>query len=346
MLLIISNKRDIHTDIVVERLRRRSIRFLRWNLEDFLQTHSISLGFGPHGWNGRLTAEGRTIDFAEVRAVWYRRPGTLIPDDSITDYADQQFAIREAQHLIRGMWHLLERALWINDPLANQRMSSKPLQLQIASEIGFAIPKTLLTNEPSEAEQFFRNVENVIAKPLSGGFVERPGKVVHIYTNRILPENLAAIQDVRLTPTLFQEYVPKKLELRVTVIGQDIFCCAIDSQKSLRTRDDWRYDFENVPHFPWTLPKEIAEALRLMTRLGGLQFAAYDLILTPTGDYVFLELNPNGQWYWIEQITGLSITERLVDLLETTLSRRTEYAPTTCPSVRGRDFPTRNGRSL
>ena len=116
-----------------------------------------------------------------------------------------------------------------------------------------------------------------------------------------------------------QEYVPKKLEFRVTVVGHQVLACAIYSQDSERTKDDWRrYDFAKVKHENRVLPEDINIALlRLMDKCC-LTYGAMDMILTPEGEYFFLEVNPSGQYEWIENLTKLPISRSIAEALANT----------------------------
>jgi glutathione synthase/RimK-type ligase-like ATP-grasp enzyme len=136
------------------------------------------------------------------------------------------------------------------------------------------------------------------------------------YARLVRPRDLVHFQDVQLCPLVVQAYVRKTLEVRVTVVGSDVFAAEIHSQATRRTLVDWRrYDRTNTPHAVHTLPPEIAERCLGLVRAMGLAYGAIDLVLTPEGHYVFLEINPNGQYMWIEHLTGLPITDRLVRLL-------------------------------
>jgi glutathione synthase/RimK-type ligase-like ATP-grasp enzyme len=106
------------------------------------------------------------------------------------------------------------------------------------------------------------------------------------------------------------------VEIRATIVGNRVFAAEIHSQNSPKTRDDWRrYDFDNTPHLPHQLPLDMEQKCVDLVRHLNLNFGAIDLILTPQGEYVFLEINPNGQWGWIEELTGLPICAAIVDLL-------------------------------
>jgi Glutathione synthase/Ribosomal protein S6 modification enzyme (glutaminyl transferase) len=124
---------------------------------------------------------------------------------------------------------------------------------------------------------------------------------------------------VALAPTMFQPYVSKAAELRCVVIGKNIFSARINSQANADTRQDWRA--ADCQLEPFTLPERVeASLLRLMESFG-INFASLDMILTPEGEFVFLELNPNGQWLWLEHEVGLPLVANIADLLTTHYSR-------------------------
>ena len=122
--------------------------------------------------------------------------------------------------------------------------------------------------------------------------------------------------NITATPLMAQEYIEKKLELRVTIVGQKVFACAIYSQDSERTKEDWRrYDFDNVRHEQYQLPKEVEAHLMEFMAVCNLTFGAIDMILTPSGRYVFLEINPSGQFGWIEDLTNMPISKAIAETL-------------------------------
>ena len=136
------------------------------------------------------------------------------------------------------------------------------------------------------------------------------------YTEPVRPRDLLHVEDLRLCPLLVQPYVPKRLELRVTVVGHQVFAAAIDSQATNHTRLDWRrYDDAGTPITPFALPGEVANRCRALVQELGLRYGAIDLILTPDDRFVFLEINPNGQYLWIELATDLPISDAIADHL-------------------------------
>ena len=105
---------------------------------------------------------------------------------------------------------------------------------------------------------------------------------------------------IRLAPGIFQEYIPKRVELRVTIIGDDVFTAELHSQMYEETRYDWRHYEVEIPMYEHQLPVEIAEQCLALTKAYGLNFSTSDMIVTPDGRYVFLEMNPNGQFLWVQ----------------------------------------------
>jgi glutathione synthase/RimK-type ligase-like ATP-grasp enzyme len=317
MLLILSNKLDAHTDIVIKKLRELDLPFFRWNMEDLLISHILELKIDGSGVRKiKLQAEERIIDLVKnISAVWYRRPEKPNIHSDIIDSSIVEFVSRESDFILSNIWRLLEKRFWLNNPFRNKEIDNKLYQLNLATEIGLEIPPTLVTNNPNAVYGFKEEYGEIISKAVSVGHIKEGKRLKNIYTHKLTSKDLEDLESIKFLPTLFQSCIPKKLELRITVIEDSVFSCAIESQKSSQTKDDWRrYDFDNVPHYPYEIPVAIKERLVEFLEIAGLKFGAFDMILTPDNKYVFLEVNPNGQWYWIEHLTNLPITDTLISL--------------------------------
>lgn len=267
-----------------------------------------------------LHLQRRTLDLREVKSVWIRRPTAFRFAPTLRE-DDQFFARRESHHALNALWGFLD-CLWVNHPQEDRRSRYKLLQLQVANEVGLHTPRSLVTTEPEAVKQFYEEcngkmIHKVLGWPyLSEDNPEAPSNKM-IYTNMV-DLNKVDISRVKYCPCLFQEYVEKDVELRVTVVGERVFACEIHSQKSAnpRTHIDWRkYSLHDTPHIAATLPEHVEEACRQLVRRLNLQYGAIDLIRRPNGEYIFLENNPGGQYGWIEILSGLPITEALADLL-------------------------------
>ncbi|MBX7220857.1 MAG: hypothetical protein K1Y36_12980 [Blastocatellia bacterium] len=327
MILILTEAYDPAADDLIQRFQARGIRTIRYETADFPQKvrHIFRKGAGVS--RNLLEINGQTINLAEVQTVWNRRPKKPTVSKMITG-DDREFAQKETEEIYRGILHTLQNRFWVNPYTLNEVAEYKPYQLQVAQHIGWEIPQTLITNNPDEVREFYRQYDgNIIYKTVSSPFrlgsgVGTPPQL--IYTNRVKASDLERLESVTLAPCLFQEYVPKKVELRVTVVGRKTFAAEIHSQQSERSREDWRrYDFDNTPYLVHQLPAEVEAKCQQLVKEMGLVFGCIDLILTPDDRYVFLEINPNGQWGWIESLTGMPIGDNLVQMM---IEGRPDYA--------------------
>jgi glutathione synthase/RimK-type ligase-like ATP-grasp enzyme len=228
-----------------------------------------------------------------------------------------KFVEGECRTFLRDLWDSL-RCFWVPAaPAMLDRTQLKAAQLRLAGELGFELPPTLITNHAEDLLEFYREHNGNIVSKLAGiGFSATLGQTFCRYTERVSKRDLGYARAIRFCPMIFQAYVPKRVELRITVVGDRVFAAEIHSQHSHHTRHDWRrYDLDATPHFTHELPPEVEQrCIRLLQKMG-LSYGAIDMIVTPDGRYVFIEINPSGQYMWIEQVTGLPITDAICDLL-------------------------------
>jgi glutathione synthase/RimK-type ligase-like ATP-grasp enzyme len=319
LILLLTNSFDEHADAVEPMLKSIDCEWRRLNM-DVWQEGAVS--FMPAGGpNFHVKESGKLKSFTskEITAVWYRRPNSVIPPVEPQTTSDK-FASGEWKHIQESLYVALNDCFWINDLDSLRMASSKFYQLQCARKHGFATPKTVITNSPEEVETFVKTFDGPIAyKPLHS-FATPSGDrsaLLTVFTNIVSREMLKqCAPQIRRAPCIFQEYVAKKLELRITVVGKHVHCAAIDSQASERSSIDWRrYDLANTPYEAYRLPPEFIESIVQFVQGLGLVFCTFDFIVTPDDNFVFLEINPNGQWLWVERLTGLPIAESLVRLL-------------------------------
>jgi len=323
MILIITNALDEHADLVCTRLDHQREEYLRLHTETLLS--DFTLTYTPGSWklkqqqsNSYKNLPLEPIDLSRIRSVWFRRPKPVqLPNCSPEEL---KFAQREWQHFVKCLYQALMGRKWLNNPEQIDRAESKLGQLDAASSLGISIPKSIVTNDPTEAISFFDGISgDVIYKQMSGYFYlnRTEGRGYAIFTNIVRRQDLIDRADeIRLAPCLFQEYILKSKELRITIVDKTIFATEIDSQSSERSRVDWRhYDIENTPYRKVDIPATLAEKLLALLDIYSLSFGCIDMVLTPAGEYVFLELNPNGQWQWIEMLTGQPISERIAIFL-------------------------------
>jgi MvdD family ATP-grasp ribosomal peptide maturase len=257
--------------------------------------------------NGRkrqiLSAGEQKLDLTEVSSVWYRRIaiGARIPRAMESQF--REASVKESEVTIKGMiasvkgFHL--------DRLPSIRLAdNKQLQLQVAREIGLDTPRTLITNNPQTVKEFADECEQgMVTKMLSSfAIYDKQGQEQVVFTNPVTTSDLEYLDGLRFCPMTFQEKVPKALELRITIVGERVFTAAIDSQRCQRAKDDWRREGVSLINSwePYDLPEDVEQKLFKLMAYFGLNYGAIDVIFTPDGRYVFLEINPVGEFFWLE----------------------------------------------
>ncbi|GAA0827923.1 MvdC/MvdD family ATP grasp protein [Streptosporangium amethystogenes subsp. fukuiense] len=319
-VLVLTRDHDPHADHLRQLLARRGARTTVFDNRDYLVRAHVELAYTAHGLARRLLhTESGTLDLDSLTALWWRRPQPPEAHPEITDPSVAAYTALESVNLIGDLWeHLPCRVVPARESVF-RRAGHKASQLMLAAELGFEIPETLIATQPDALWDFHnRHDGQIVTKPMGMPWVENlaAGHTVIRKCELVSPRDVGYADALRFSPVIVQQYVPKRLELRVTVVGRQVFAAEIHSQTSNRARVDWRwYDLGVTPHHVHRLPDEIADRCLAMTERLGLAYGALDLVLTPDGRYVFLEINPNGQWLWIEELTGLPISEALCDLL-------------------------------
>lgn len=309
-IVIVTDKFDPHTDIVIVELRNMGYQPVRLHPADFPVSASVTLDFDQHHWSGELTYSKGPLDLDDIRSIWWRRPEPYVIAADLPK-RERDFARRETEHAFTGVWRVID-CYWMSDPFHIRRASNKVEQLQRAAQLGFRVPRTLITNDPSRVREFYERcggkmVYKALANPMlsiDNAIILENGEEDDrriVYTTLITQDQLDILEAVRTAPCQFQELIPKRLELRVTIIGDDMFVCEIHSQEDERTSLDWRHYEAPIPYKKGTLPPEIAEKCFSLMKSYGLTYSAIDLILTPEGEYVFLENNPAGQCFFIQE---------------------------------------------
>jgi glutathione synthase/RimK-type ligase-like ATP-grasp enzyme len=289
----------------VRLLRAQGVSYLRLNTERLLD---YALEIRPLDRVATLCRGDLVIDLSSLSAVWYRRPDP--PELSSVTLSNQERDVVRAQwrNSIRGLVHVLD-ARWINHPDRNDDAEQKLLQLVTASALGFAVPSTLVTNDAQTAYAFAGGRQGVVLKGLDAPYVEGDdGTGRFVYTTPLsdLAGNLEGLDQA---PMIFQQEVNPKRDVRVTVVGDEVFAAApVGSLGHV----DWRA-LSDPPFFEGVhLPTEMAERCVALVQRLGLVFGAIDLVLDSLGSYWFLELNPNGEWGWLQKKIGLPIAEAIV----------------------------------
>jgi hypothetical protein len=307
MILIVSFPNNDHVERVREHLTVDSVVVdTSW----FPAALRVDARFGANHESLRFgLPDGRTVDLESVGAVWYRRVRPLTVHDALQDPTAKLFAWSESNEALLGVWYSLD-CFWMNPPTADEVAQRKIRQLQVARGVGLSIPDTLVTNEPAFARDFVEHHgPGPVVRKAFRNIAEAPRE-----TAVVRDTELALIDSVRYAPVIFQRYVPLQFDLRVTVIEDDVFAAAIESDADYEV--DYRLGLGSATISPYDLPDDVATGLfRLMKRLG-VSFGAIDMRVTPDGEHVFLEINPAGEYLFISERTGQPIPAAIASCLE------------------------------
>ncbi len=328
-VLVLSHEADLHATRVLAALASRGRPAYLFDLASLPDRARLSLDYAdPERPVATLRPDGAApVVLTDATSVWWRRP-QYPRIDMISDPDAVGFVHGEWHEALYGLYQLLD-CPWMNDPARDERASRKALQLQVASRLGLRVPDTLMTSDPDDARRFVERhgLGNVVYKIFTATHQ------VWRETRLVRSADLAELEALRLAPVIFQEYVPAVADIRVTIVGRQMFPMAIHS-RGTSYEVDFRVSIAEARTEPFDLPAATQARLwRLMDHFG-LSYGAVDLRLTDDGDLVFLEINPAGEFLFCEAGAGFPITEAVADWLadpagaESSPARRTGGQPT------------------
>jgi len=316
-VLLLTHSGDFYTiDLVSQALARRGLRAIRFNTDLFPSSIRLAGRAGEERIAELFTETGEQLSATEVRAVWARKLWSPRMAQDL-DERYRTMCIGESIAALEGFLDALHDARWVNDLQRQHEAENKQRQLRLAARAGLRVPRTLVTNDASAARQFFvETAGQMVAKMLRPITVSMDATDAFVYTNRVGEKDLAGAETLRHCPMVFQELIPKACELRIAWVAGEIFAGALDASETSRGQTDWRrVEAEECRWQVGQVPDGVAGSLGVLMSELGLVFGAVDLICTPEGEYVFLEVNPGGEWGMLERDLGLPISEAIAAAL-------------------------------
>lgn len=311
MLLAISNSEDETTDHLLRKVAGAGLPHVRLDSDTLHERAEISFRQSQV----TLRIDGQHLVPQQLSNVWLRRPKRLTVDVGRDD-AEREHSRREWSASVEGFLAQIPANRWINHPSANAAASHKLDQLARAAAFGLDIPDSLVTHEPASAVAFAaRHRHAIVAKPLAAGYLERDtGTDSLIYTTAIPEEDLRTWTSRWGCPTLLQEYIDKTTDVRVTVLDDFVVAYAIDRVADGKQVVDVRSDnMAGATYRVMSVPEPTRTRLLALLRAYRLRFAAVDFVVDRRGRWIFLEINPNGQWAWLDLFGGANIWRIFVD---------------------------------
>jgi hypothetical protein len=297
-ILIPTILEDIHAAAVALALDQMGHRPVRWFCCDFPEVSTSSFSIGTNvGSTLQIRDYFGSLCVDEVDVLWHRRVGSPILTSPMAE-SDREFAAREAKIYLDGLLASVSaRAFAVNDHLKARVAENKLVQLQVAHEVGLTVPETLVSNDPQQIRRFVALHEGrgVIFKPFKPATWVSDNRAVTIYTSRISARDLPGDDVLKICPGIYQAYLPKAYEVRVTCMGGEATAARLESQRTEQGRVDWRVaPPEEMSISPTELPLNIKYKCQIMLKHLGLVFGCFDFIFTPNEEHVFLEVNQMG----------------------------------------------------
>jgi len=321
VILLVTSAEDLTTDYLIRRLEERKLPFFRFNTEETVSGFDVSLSLTSESTQFSITdlIRGVELKSTDVSGAYFRRPGQ--PRTASENETESMFSRRELEETLRSLWRMIPERTWLNHPERIWLANNKIKQLILAHEAGFKIPDTLVSSHSKKVLEFIGSHRNdAISKPVKHGFFNSDNGANLIFTDVITAEELVQLEGCgQIVPAIVQPHLEKKLDLRITVVGELVFPVAIYSQEHVETSTDWRtwdiIEGIDLKHERFDLPNDITDRCLALNKKLGLNFSCIDMVLTTSNDFVFLEVNPNGQWAWIESLVGFAIRDAIIDQL-------------------------------
>lgn len=273
------------------------IDFFRIDVDKF---NEYSICIDNERWN--IYNESDSITSKDTYSIYYRKP--MLPNLQMYDSQYHLMIQRDIIAVINGIADsFLGKVL--TKPSILRKTENKVFQLLYVSENDWQIPQSYIGNCGATCTKYEKELS--IIKPITTG--KTYGKNGwELYQTNVFR---GIKEDISLTPVYLQNYIEKQYEVRVTIVGQNVYAVRIDTKNKI----DWRADYQNHEYTLIDCPGDIINKCYMLMNDFNLMFGAFDFIVTPKNEWIFLEVNPNGQWLWLEQKLGLDISKKIVDIL-------------------------------
>lgn len=315
-IAVVSNEDDLHA-LIIQKALEKYADLQCHIIESNRICGSAALSWSEEeGCNVPIRGGADGLDVRNLDLIWWRRLGLpqAIPA-TISDPAQIEVIDNDCRTALIGLLLNEFRGTWINHPVNTLLAQNKLVQLRAAKNAGFRVPRTLVSQNPRVVRNFCEGLDyNVVVKSISGT------QKAPLLTMMVTPEHLVCEESIALSPAIYQEFIPGELHVRAQCFGDSIHSVTLKS-KAL----DWRPDL-NIPFEVVELKEELKTSLRGVLKLLGLKMGVVDLKFAEDGEPVWFEVNPQGQFLFVEGLTGLKLTAAFTDFLYQEATRASELS--------------------
>lgn len=313
-ILVITCSVDVHADFLCQKIEKMGVQTFRFDT-DKLDKYEIDFRISPDLFAIRDKKTGNKISNDEIGSVWYRRPTKDVTSDKLFDEEVIRFIRGETKEWIKSITLALKNSFWVVAPWVLYEARIKTNQLSVAQKIGLNVPKTLVTRNRSLIKEFFHKCPNgIIAKTLKIQYTESENNYSTLSTQEIQRKDLTD-RSLCLSPCIFQEKITTSHELRIVIIGRKVFAFKVLPKIKRGILDIRANGLDNIEYVPCSIPIRLKQKIFQLLDHFGLPFSSMDFLIDLSGKEYFTDLNPNGQWLWLELQTGIVMSDLFAEML-------------------------------
>lgn len=303
--LIVSSTIDFSTDMVCYRLLEDNEKFYRLNRDEFLK-HKIVVDLQNEVMIISIDGEEYEAQFEHLKGIFFRAPVFLRTQSKKELSVQEQLERNQWSSFLRNLI-VFKNANWINNPVSTYRAENKIFQLCIAKEYGLEVPVTYISNctdfnLESDKKYIVKSLDTALFYDMENN------KEMFTYSNVVSGSELNEY-DLTSAPIFIQEFLNPKIDCRVTYVQGKLFPVKI-LQNGKGMYGDWRMRKEELEYIPFQLPAYVENAIHKLMKKLELNFGGIDLAIV-SGEYYFIEVNPTGEWGWLEVKTGTNISKTI-----------------------------------
>jgi glutathione synthase/RimK-type ligase-like ATP-grasp enzyme len=304
MVLIISHQHDTHAKAVAKEIIARGEKCFIFDISDFGCGGMLHFGNSVNDFISN--SKNEKIFIPEIKSIWNRRPKEPQINETVIGRENREFANREWRNAYEGLFKTVN--IRMVNPVHTSSFANKPLQLSLAKKFGFNIPETVITNSKEDVINLYNKYNGqIIHKSLTST------SKTFIQTKLFKETDFQFLDNLIICPAIFQELITGKYDYRVTVIGNKVFTARISTYQNPSLIDS-RLDL-NLKYESYNFSKSVNNKIIRLLRELNLEFASLDFKLSRDKKLYFLEINPQGQFIYIQLLTGLPLVKEMADFL-------------------------------
>lgn len=317
MTLILSDNNDQTTNLVIDWI---DFNFIRLNSENFIE--GIQLELNSYFFTQEISLfKNFVVNLSDVKSFWYRRDDFVLginSDKIITEKDSIRFSLEKEWHKLKDFFHIYCESKNSIGSYRKELFQNKLTTLFLVQKIGLYIPPTIVTTQKDKLIDFIRKNGECITKAISSMFKTGANNSFQSIGTQLVTNEIIESLDETFFPTLLQKKITKIFELRIFYIRGMFYSMAIFSQNDEQTKLDYRNYNREKPNrnIPYILPEKIKVKLHILMDKLDLNTGSIDMIVTPEGEYFFLEVNPTGQFGWVSENCNYYLEEKIADYLQ------------------------------